>query len=62
MDGVVGARLYGALGAMNMGGEGSGKGREGPCVLAVLRMADWCGWVGARWKSTGESHKVDTSS
>lgn len=62
VDGVVGVRVYGALGAMNTGGEGSGKGRECPCVLVELRMADLYAWVGARWKSTRESRKVDTSS
>lgn len=44
--GVVGARLCGALGAVNTGGERSEKGQEGPQVLAMLRMADMYGRMG----------------
>lgn len=42
----MGARLCGALGAVNTGGERSEKGQEGPQVLAMLRMADMDGRMG----------------
>lgn len=73
----VGGRVQGYMhtlhtgtpGAVNVGGEGTVKGRYGPHVLAVLRTADLCRQVGARVKrpllcsdSTRESHKMDICS
>ena len=59
----------GTSGAVNVGGERTAKGRYGPHVLAVPRMADLCGQVGARVKrlllcsgSSRESHKTDICS
>lgn len=59
----------GTLGAVNVGGERTVKGRYGPHILAVLRMADSYGQVGARVKrplpcsdSTRVSHRMDIQS
>lgn len=42
----------GTPGAVNVGGERTGKGWDGPHVLVVLRMADLCGQVAVRVKRT----------
>lgn len=59
----------GTPGAVNVGGERTGKGWDGPHVLVVLRMADLCGQVAVRVKrtllcsySTRESQKMDICS
>lgn len=69
MQGYMHMLHTGTLGAVNVGGERTAKGRYGPHVLAVLGMADLCGQVGARVKrpllcsgSTRESHKTDICS
>lgn len=55
MRGEGGARhtLHtGTPGAVNVGGEKTGKGWYGPHILVVLRMADLCGQVAVRVKRT----------
>lgn len=46
----MGTRLHEALNAMNVVGEKDEKDWEDLHVLAVLRRADVCGWMGVGWK------------